>query len=127
MKTKNWQPTAAQKRWHNDLAGMGCLLGGGPAEIDHLAGASARCDGVWIGQWFVVPLSPFWHRLGPLNRTNNPKGMRLVISSQMAKVPKKGLEYELFMWTLEAYAWEYQKPVPFDMDVMNAILRWVRG
>lgn len=127
MKTKNWQPTAAHKRWHNDLAAMGCLLSGGPAEIDHLAGASARCEGVWIGQWFVAPLSPYWHRHGALNRTSNAKGMQSVLCSMMGRTLKKGLEFELFMWTLEAYKQEYHRPLPFDVDVIDAVFAWVRG
>jgi hypothetical protein len=127
MISKNHRASAAQKRWHDDLAKMGCILGGGPAEIDHLGGASARVDNVRIGQWFVCPLSPYWHRLGPINRTSNRAGMALILSSRMARSARKGLEVELFVWACESYIQEYCSPLPFDIDVMSACLRYARG
>lgn len=57
-------PTAAQKRWHSWLAVQGCYLTLGPAELHHCVGASGKHDKVWIGQDFVIPLSPAAHR-GP--------------------------------------------------------------
>lgn len=58
MQTKNWQPTAAQKRWHDTLRELGSVLSGlKPVEIHHCAGASAKHNKVWIGQWWVLALT----------------------------------------------------------------------
>lgn len=127
MITKNYQPNAVQKRFHGELIDMGCVISGAPAELDHLAGAAARHDKMHIGQWLVSPLSPHWHRLGPVNRTSRAREMQALFCSNIGKELRKGLQYEIHCWTVEAYVHHYRKPLPYGMDVMTAILGWVRS
>lgn len=123
MQTKNFQPNSDHKAFQNDLRAMGCLLTPeSAAEIDHVFGASAKSNGVWIGQWAVIPLSDWWHRNGPFNRTNNRHEMNRVIASKMGRAAKKGLEKELLIWTWHRYLMCYRKPLPFDQRVIEAIL-----
>lgn len=57
MRTKNYQPTAAEKRWHDEVAGLGCLVCHvREVELHHVAGASAKHCKVHVGQQWILPL-----------------------------------------------------------------------
>lgn len=57
MISKNHAPTARQRRWHAWLAEQECCnCGSLPVCLHHCAGASAKNEGVWIGQDWVLPL-----------------------------------------------------------------------
>ena len=57
MISRNHQATARQKRWHAWLADQPCCnCYMHEVSIHHCAGASAKHDGVWIGQDWVLPL-----------------------------------------------------------------------
>lgn len=55
-------PNAAEKRFHEFLAGMGCAVTGAPAHIHHAIGSSAKHNRIHIGQWWVIPLAPELHQ-----------------------------------------------------------------
>lgn len=69
--------TGAILRYWTQIAGMGCILTGGPAEIAHCHGGSLLIRGRELGRdytkakgrklpymdWLVLPLSPEYHRL----------------------------------------------------------------
>lgn len=72
-------PTAAQKRWHSWLIDKGCVICGGPAELHHPVGSTARHKGEWIGQDFVIALAYQYHRHGPFSRHGSPKGFASLV------------------------------------------------
>lgn len=56
------QPTAAQKRWREDVRKLGSVLSGLPAVIHHPAGRTAKHNKVHIGHWWVIPLTDEEHK-----------------------------------------------------------------
>jgi len=62
----NGRPSAAQKRWHDWCREYGCVICRSPAEIHHIEGARAKRKGMpgW-GEWYILPLCPHHHRIGP--------------------------------------------------------------
>lgn len=63
---KRKAPTAAQKRFHDAAARLGCVVPGcnAPARIHHCVGASAKHNKVAIGQWWILPLCDDHHQNG---------------------------------------------------------------
>ena len=124
MRSKGNSPTAAQKKWWSELVEMGCLLGDEiEAEIDHLVGASAQAEGENIGNWWVIPLCPRLHRLGPINRTTKPHlfQMRFCTADHWDDYRK-----ELFLASCTRYMVYYNKPLPFSSDILQSIMRYRR-
>lgn len=65
IKDTKKRPMNAKEKFHADrIASMGCLVTGGPAEIHHEKdGIGAKRD-----HRYLVPLSPEYHRTGPMAR-----------------------------------------------------------
>ena len=121
MRSKNSAPTAAQKRWWSDLVEMGCLFTGEEAELDHLVGATVQQNGINIGNWFCIALCPHIHRTGPINRTMTEyKFISYYLNPELWQT-SQGHKKELFFAQCQAYVTYYKKPLPFDMEVMQAI------
>ena len=53
--------TAAQERWVQQVASMGCIVCGAPAQVHHVIGETAKHNKVAIGQEFILPLCPHHH------------------------------------------------------------------
>ena len=62
MRSKGNGPSAEQRRWHNQVASLGCVVCSGPAQIHHPVGATARHNKIPIGHWWVIPLCDQHHR-----------------------------------------------------------------
>lgn len=123
MRSKGNAPTAAQKRFWDELAAMGCPLTHNPqCEIDHLFGASAKHNGEEIGNWAVFAHSADTHRLGKINRTNNESEFNLKYGSKMANEIQFGVEKELLLNGFMAYMRYYCKPLPFAPEILEAIM-----
>ena len=62
----NGNPTAAQKRFHDWCRGYGCMLSMAPnVSIHHIGGSKMKLKGCKKpGEWYVIPLSYFWHQDG---------------------------------------------------------------
>lgn len=81
--------TAAQKRYWNRAAALGCLICGGPAEIAHAHGGSivermqepkAKGKKLQRYNWLVLPLCPTHHRIG------GPKDYALDLDGMMWEI-----------------------------------------
>lgn len=108
MLSKNFKPKAVHKRFHDKLARLGCIVTEAPAQLHHVVGSSYRQNGVWLGQWWLIPLSPELHMDGNINvTTNKPEFYQRV-----------GTEKELFWETLNRFTYEYHEmPVPINVLV----------
>lgn len=94
------QPTAEQKRWHDFVAGMGCVITGQPASIHHCVGTTARHNKVHIGQWWVIPLSYEAHQ-----GKHGIHGDRKLFNRKWGE-SRKEIEKNIFQWiTVEAPGW----------------------
>lgn len=108
MFSKNFRPKAVHKRFHDKLAKLGCIITAAPAQLHHIVGASYRQNGVWLGQWWLIPLSPELHMDGNVNITTNKTEF----------YEKIGTEKELFWETMDRYVYEYHEmPVPMNVLV----------
>ncbi len=56
------QPSAAQKRYADYVASLGCCECGRPAQIHHPVGATAKHRKVPIGHWWLIPLCDDHHK-----------------------------------------------------------------
>ena len=55
-------PSAAQKRWREQVRALGSILSGlHPVEIHHCAGRTAVHDKVHVGHWWILPLTSEEH------------------------------------------------------------------
>ena len=63
-------PNAVEKRHHDRVAQMGCLVCGGEATLHHVTGYADRMGRLPRSHMLVVPLCPVHHQKGhdPLNR-----------------------------------------------------------
>lgn len=127
MISKGRPPNAAQKRFWSEITEMGCLITGAPAEVDHCVGATAVHDGIHIGQWWVIALCPSVHRQDQINRTTNRKQFAERYGSRIA-ADQGGyaVEKEMFHNQCVKYLQYFQKPLPFDWEVMQAIMGYQR-
>ena len=66
MQSDRWAPTAKQKRFHDAVRALGCVVTGETVatELHHVKGASFKHDKVWIGQWWVICLRADLHNSG---------------------------------------------------------------
>jgi len=127
MKSKNSTPTAAQQRWWSDLVDMGCVISGGPAEIDHCVGAKARHNKIDIGNWWVIALNPRLHRTDQSSRSNDRAKFGKDWANCIAyHYVVYAAEKQLFLAGCCKYIQFYKKDLPFDYDVMQAILGYTR-
>ena len=62
MRSKGNAPSAEQKRWHDQVASLGCVDCFSPAQIHHPVGATAKHNKIAIGHWWVLPLCDEHHR-----------------------------------------------------------------
>lgn len=107
MRTKRYQPTAAQKRFWDELAQGGCVNCGRPAEIHHILGAAAKQNKVHIGQWAVVPVCPDHHRV-------------------WEKVGKLTQMEDYIAEVLNPY-WRRFGEVPMSKDELLALVTWSKA
>ncbi len=63
MQSKGNQPTAAQKRWREEVRALGSVISGGPAVIHHPVGCTGKHNKVEIGHWWVIPLTDEEHKV----------------------------------------------------------------
>lgn len=107
MRTKNWEPTADQKRWHDTVRRMPCIATIQPAELcqlHHIWGASFHYAGKWVGQWGVINLVGFLHD----SRSNH---FRHVAKHKAAFIEAFGTERELFLETVTSLKrWGFDTP-----------------
>ena len=122
MKNKNSPPTQAQKDWWSEIIEMGCCLTGDPAEIDHIYGGAYKVDGVNIGHWAVIALSPILHRLDKCNRSTNREEFNRVFGCDSYQGINKGVEKQLFLGQCCSYMSYYKKDLPFDAFILNEIM-----
>ncbi len=114
MQSKGNAPTAAQKKWREEIRELGCIVHGdkGEIEIHHVLGATAKHNKVAIGHWFILPLTGWFHRLNPeLNVTSRKRAFEINFGSQVSLFDKLMLQYEFV----------YEKCVPLDPEVIAAI------
>ncbi len=114
MQSKGNAPTTAQKEWREEVRELGCIISGekGGIEIHHVLGATAKHNKVPIGHEFILPLTPWYHRLNPvLNVTDNKHLFELNFDTQVG----------LFDKLMELYVFHYEKPVPLAPEVIDAI------
>lgn len=116
MKTKNWKPKTPHKQFHDRLFKLGCIVTGSWPQLHHVVGASHRQGGVWIGQWYLLPLSLDLHMDGNVNVTNN----------KIEFYEKVGSEKKFFWWLLVDYLEEY-KEFPLTVKELIAIYECNEG
>lgn len=51
-----------QKRWREDVRELGCIFCGGPAEIHHVVGRTAKHMKMPVGHWWILPVCTEGHR-----------------------------------------------------------------
>jgi hypothetical protein len=124
MLSKGNAPTAAQKRFWDELTQMGCLLTGDEAEIDHCVGASAKWNGMNIGNWWVIALNPDVHRNGTGNRTSEEWKFIDRWCNPELWDSSAGHKKELFLAQMVRYKFYYQKEFPFPLEVLEAIMEY---
>ena len=56
-------PTAAEKRHHDRVRALGCLISRGPATIHHVTGYADRPGRFSRSHRLVVPLAPKYHQI----------------------------------------------------------------
>ena len=125
MQSKNAKRTQAQKDWQTDLAAMGCVLTHGPAEIDHLFGATAKANGEEIGQWACIPLSATLHRNNQVNRSSSEYAFNQKYLNGRLWNMNAGAKKELFLACCCQYLTYYKrKNLPFSEEVLLAIMSY---
>lgn len=55
------EPTAAERRHMDRVAGLGCLVCGGPATLHHVTGYADRMGRFARSHRWIVPLAPQYH------------------------------------------------------------------
>ena len=61
MNSKNNAPTAMQKRWREQVRGLGSIIDGDDAVIHHCVGVTGKHNKVHIGNWWIIPLTNEQH------------------------------------------------------------------
>lgn len=64
LRTKISQPAARERDWREMVRDLGSVVSGAAPviEIHHCVGRTGRHDGVAIGHWWILPLTPDEHR-----------------------------------------------------------------
>lgn len=113
----NGNPKAAQKEWHKWLRERGCVINRKPPDIHHIGGSKMKLKGFndqKPGEWYVIPLSPWWHRFPA-----NPKAVHSN-RKEFEKYTKK-TEKQFFQMVVAEYEAEFgEKPMPEDL--FNALI-----
>jgi hypothetical protein len=127
MQSKNHKRTAEQKKWHGQVAELGCITSGSTqAQIHHCVGATAKHNKIHIGEWFVLPLNPFNHsyidqgRFG-LDMLKTEAGERYNADDRVKDMSLHEFEKFLFGRVLRMIPER-----PFGDDVIQAISGWHR-
>jgi len=112
---KNKKPSqAVEKRWLQRVVEHGCVVNGNSqVQVHHSMGREARSQKMFIGRWFVLPLSEWLHDVGsnhPWNITHHRNDF----------IKQFGSESEL--WHKMICKLSEQEPLPFGEDVINAVL-----
>jgi len=105
---------AVEKKWLDRLAAHGCVITRqSNIEIHHCMGREAKSNKYHIGRFFALPLAKYLHeRYGshPLNITEHRKAF-------IDAYGKESRRFELMCQQLV-----YDGPLPFDDDLMAAIM-----
>lgn len=108
MFSKNYRPTAEQKRFWDYLASQSCLnCGAYPVQLHHIIGSSGKENKVHIGQWLLMPLCASCHAEYP-----HQNGRAQQIDDFLREV-------------LNPY-WRRFGDVPMSKDELMAICTWSR-
>lgn len=108
--------TKAQKDWLSTLADYGCVVSRErqPIQLHHVMGRTYKHNKVLIGPWYVLPLAFRYHDVSsdnPFNVTHYRKKFAI----------EKGYQRDLFRkMCLDMI--ELGVTIPFDQDVMDAIM-----
>lgn len=116
MRSKGNAPTAAQKRWQELVAHMGCIVTRAHpshCQLHHVAGATYKQNRILIGPWFILPLCRELHDVG----SNNPLN---VTHHRRAFTEQHGTQKSLFFNVVHT-ALLTGEDIPFSMEVLNAI------
>lgn len=116
MQSKGNAPTAAQKRWQELVAGLGCIVTRAHpshCQLHHVAGATYKHNKILIGPWFILPLAKSLHDVG----SDDPHN---VTHHRRAFTEQHGTQASLFFKVVYAALLQGHH-IPFEMDVLNAI------
>ena len=101
--------TAAQRRYWLQVAALGCVVCGGPAEIAHCHGGSiverlqepkAKGKKLTRMNWLVLPICPYHHRTGAESLDVCQSCWELVHGTQASHIDKLCERFGLDLWTL---------------------------
>jgi hypothetical protein len=107
--------SAGVRQWEQMVADFGCVVTREkPVQLHHVFGRTYKQNKILIGPWYILPLV---HRLHDVS-SNHPKNV--------THWPKRfareyGAQRDLFVSMCESMV-RYGKELPFDDDVMDAIL-----
>jgi len=116
MRSKGNAPTAAQRRWQQTVADLGCIVtraDPSQCQLHHVGGFTYKHNKVLIGPWFILPLHASLHDVGS-DHPHNVTHYRSAFTSNY------GSQASLFFKVVYA-ALHQGAPIPFEMDVLNTI------
>lgn len=109
MQSKGNAPTAAEKRYREEVRSLGCITCGIsgreqvlPTEIHHIVGASAKDSGVRVGHLYLLPLCSGCHRTYHTKQDGRPN----VTTEKQMFEKMYGEELELFADVIEALGYD---------------------
>jgi hypothetical protein len=105
-------PSAEQKKWREDVRLLGSIVSVKNAVIHHMYGRTARFNKIDIGHWAILPLSPEEH----VQFHAGKKSFESLNGSQK----------ELFRTVCGLYRRRYDRDLPFDENVYEAIMEYRR-
>ena len=78
----NGNPSKKQQDFHEWARQLGCITecGQGPVAIHHIGGARMKLKGVegFAGEWYILPLSYFWHQDGDNEAARHVSKVRFI-------------------------------------------------
>jgi len=116
MQQKGEYIPKAIRDWEKLNREWGCVITGEnqPIELHHVIGYKQKHNKQWIGPWFVITLAYRLH-------SNNSQHSLNVTYHWKAFVKEYGPQRELFKTRCDQMV-EQGITLPFDDDIMNAIL-----
>ena len=113
---RNKKPTATiEKEWLERVANHGCVVNGNSqVQIHHCVGREGKQDKLFIGRWFVLPLSFWLHDVSSMHCWN-------VTHRRKNFIKEFGLESEI--WHRMILKLAAESPLPFGRDIIDAVMR----
>lgn len=106
---------SVEKKWLGRVAEYGCVITRqSNVQVHHCVGREGKQDKLFIGRFFVLPLAFHMH---DVSESGNPLN---ITHHRNAFVAKFGKESTLFFSMCRSL--EELEPLPFDVDVLLAIL-----